>query len=140
MGLDSGLELLARELAQRELAHTEALASARERAEELRAIVARAIDRFHVGLAEAGGSPIAVEVSPVRPDDKHLRSCQFDLGRGRYHAIVTVKSRGEVTLVGPFRVGKAEGPCRSFPLSSSEEFEHALTDFVVAFLEDASTP
>ncbi len=140
MCLDSRMDRLARELAERELSHAEGLASARERAEELRAIVARAIDRFHVGLAEAGGSELAVSVSPVRPDDKHLRSYQFDLGRGRYHAIVTVKSRGEVTLVGPFRVGKAEGPCRSFPLGSSEEFENALADFVVAFVEDAATP
>jgi hypothetical protein len=69
-----------------------------------------------------------------------VRSYQFELSRGRHRAIVTVKSRGEVTLVGPFRAGKTEGPCRSFPLASSQEFEEALARFLVSFVEDAATP
>jgi hypothetical protein len=49
----------------------------------------------------------------VRTDDKHLRSVEFELSRGRYRAIVTAKSRGDVTFVGPFRTGKTEGPARA---------------------------
>ena len=60
--------------------------------------------------------------------------------RGRHRAIVTVKSRGEVTLVGPFQSGKTEGPCRSFPLAASSEFDAALESFVCSFIEDAATP
>jgi len=69
-----------------------------------------------------------------------MRAYEFELARGRHRAIVTVKSRGEVTLVGPFRAGKTEGPCRSFPLAPSDEFEEALATFLVAFVEDATTP
>ena len=42
---------------------------------------------------------------------------QFDLRRGRHAAIVTVKSRGDVTLVGPFRAGKVEKDSEAFPPS-----------------------
>ncbi|MEN8182314.1 MAG: hypothetical protein ABFS46_07245, partial [Myxococcota bacterium] len=62
------------------------------------------------------------------------------LRRGRHQAIVTVKSRGEVTLVGPFRSGKTEGPCRSFPYDAEEELHKALGDFLERFLEEAATP
>jgi hypothetical protein len=51
-----------------------------------------------------------------------------------------VKSRGEVTLVGPFRDGKTEGPCKSFPFDAESELHDALGDFLEAFLEDAATP
>jgi hypothetical protein len=53
---------------------------------------------------------------------------------------VTVKARGEVTLVGPFHAGKVEGPCRSFPIGSDAEIETALADFLERFLEEAATP
>jgi hypothetical protein len=53
---------------------------------------------------------------------------------------VTVKSRHEVTLVGPFRIGKAEGPCRSFPLEHSDEFADSLADFMSAFVDQAASP
>jgi hypothetical protein len=81
-----------------------------------------------------------VELSEPRPDDKHLRSVQFDLRRGRHQAIVTVKSRGEVTLVGPFHAGKSEGPCKTFPFDAEVEIEKALGDFLERFLEEAATP
>jgi len=51
-----------------------------------------------------------------------------------------VKCRGEVTLVGPFRLGKAEGPCRSFPIDADAEIERALGDFLCAFVEEATSP
>jgi hypothetical protein len=140
MGLGQRLEKLGREFGEREAAHADGLAQARRRAEELRGDVADALQRFHAAVSKAGAPHLALVVSSVRVDDKHLRSCEFELCRGRHRAIVTVKSRGEVTLVGPYRTGKTEGPCRSFPLSPSAEFEEALTSFVVSFVEEAATP
>jgi hypothetical protein len=81
-----------------------------------------------------------VEVGELRVDDKHLRAMEFELRRGRHRAIVTAKSRGEVTLVGPFRAGKAEGPCKSFPFEAPEELRRALGDFLERFVEEAATP
>lgn len=140
MGLGERLEALGRELGEREAAHAEGLARARHRADELRDEVAAALARFHAAAEKAGAPQLDAVASPVRVDDKHVRSYQFELSRGRHRAIVTVKSRGEVTLVGPFRAGKSEGPCRSFPLDASDEFQEALTSFLVAFVEDAATP
>jgi hypothetical protein len=53
---------------------------------------------------------------------------------------VTVKAKGEVTLVGPFRSGKTEGPCRSFAFSAEEDLADALGDFLESFLEAAAAP
>ena len=76
----------------------------------------------------------------MRADDKHLRAAQFDLTRGRYRAIVTARSRGEVTLVGPFHAGKTEGPCLTFPLDAGEDLRTALESFLERFLDEAATP
>ena len=51
-----------------------------------------------------------------------------------------MKSRGQVTFVGPFRSGKTEGPCRSFPLDAAREIEDGLAVFLEEFLEQAATP
>jgi hypothetical protein len=45
-----------------------------------------------------------------------------------------------VTLVGPFRTGKPEGPCKTFPWDAREELDAALGDFLERFLEEAATP
>lgn len=140
MGLGERLEALGRELGERESSHAESLDDARKRAEELRAEVAGALDRFHAAADKAGAPHLALDVSTVRVDDKHVRSIEFEMSRGRHRAIVTVKSRGEVTLVGPFRAGKPEGPCRSFPLKPSDEFAAAFETFLASFVEDAATP
>lgn len=140
MGLGERLEGLGRELGEREATFAEVLGQARARAEQLRAGVAEALLRFHAAAEKAGAPHLSVEVSAVRVDDKHVRACEFELSRGRHRAIVTVKSRGEVALVGPFRVGKQEGPCRSFPLAPTDEFAAAFEDFVASFVEDAATP
>ena len=100
----------------------------------------QALAGFHEAATRAGAPHLAVELSPVRVDDKHLRSVEFDLCRGRYRAIVTAKSRGDVTLVGPFRSGKTEGPCKSFPMDAQDELRGALADFLERFLEEAATP
>jgi hypothetical protein len=138
--LRSRMSALGRDLAERESAHAEGLARAREAAERLHAVLADALAAFHEA-ARAGGAPqLEVVLGPPRPDDKHLRAVQFDLRRGRHAAIVTVKSRGEVTLVGPFRQGKDEGGCKTFPLDAEGEIEAALGEFLSRFLAEAATP
>jgi hypothetical protein len=102
--------------------------------------VAAALGAFQEAAAKSGAEHIEVAVSEPRTDDKHLRAVEFDLQRGRHRAIVTVKSRGEVTLVGPFKAGKTEGPCRTFPWDAHTEVENALGDFLERFLEEAATP
>ena len=93
------------------------------------------------GTAAGAGAPhLRVDLSETRIDDKHVRAVEFELSRGRYRAIVTAKSRGEVTLVGPFRTGKVEGPCASFPFDAGDEVDAALGDFLTRFLEEAATP
>lgn len=138
--LGDRLEALGRSLGSREAPYREGLARARSVAEKLRARVADALGRFHQAAASAGAPQLEAVVSDTRADDKHLRAVQFDLARGRYRAIVTVKARGEVTLVGPFRAGKDEGPCRTFPIDSESEIEGALAGFLERFLEEAATP
>ena len=74
-------------------------------------------------------------------DDESSGQAQTrDLRRGRHRGLFVLKSRGELTLVGPFRTGKTEGPCRSFPGEANAEIESALVDFVSSFLEEAASP
>jgi hypothetical protein len=138
--LRARLAELGRRLGEREAAHAADLSRAARRAAELRARVAEALDGFHAAARAAGAPHLEIEVSPTRPDDKHLRSVQFELARGRQRAVITVKARGEVTLVGPFRTGKTEGPCRTFPIDAEPEIETALGDFLERFLEEAAAP
>lgn len=134
------LAVLGRALGEREADHGAAMAEARRCAEGLRDEVEVALDAFHRAAREAGAAHLAVELSPLRVDDKHLRAVQFDLSRGRHRAIVTAKSRGDLTLVGPFRDGQTEGPCKSFPFDARDEISRALVDFLESFLEAAATP
>jgi hypothetical protein len=136
--LTDRLRELGRELAARELEHRDALEAARRQAESLRTQVALALEGWHEAVA--GAPQLAVRVGEIRPDDKHVRAVEFDLTRGRHRAIVTVKSRGDVTLVGPFHAGKTEGPCKSFPFGADAEIRKALGDFLERFLTEAATP
>jgi hypothetical protein len=138
--LRSRLAEAGRRLSQRETSEAGRLAAARRAAARLHAFVSQGLEGFRAAIDEAGAGQLAVEISELRTDDKHLHSVQFDLRRGRHAAIVTVKSKGEVTLVGPFRAGKGEGPCLSFPFGSEPELEAALADFLERFLEQAATP
>jgi len=124
LNLNDRIEAIAHTVAKREATHFEAIAQARRKAEELHGQV----------------DYLQVEVSPPRIDDKHLHAVEFDLERGRHRAVITVKSKGEVTLVGPFRAGKKEGPCRSFPVGADADIADALSDFLAAFLEEACSP
>jgi hypothetical protein len=138
--LETRLARVGRTLGEREAAHAGDLEAARSCVERLRARVETALERFHRAAAGAGAPHLRVELGALRTDDKHLRSVQFDLTRGRHRAIVTARSRGDVTLVGPFRHGKQEGPCRSFPMDAGRELDVALGDFLERFLEEAATP
>jgi hypothetical protein len=138
--LEARLENLGREIGEREAMHGEGLDRARQCIQALHGEVAAALGAFHRAAAAAGAPHLRVDVSPVRIDDKHLRSIEFELLRGRYRAIVTAKSRGDVTFVGPFRSGKVEGPCKSFPIDARDEIAGALATFLESFLEEAATP
>jgi hypothetical protein len=138
--LDDRFESLGRSIGGREQEHAEEIARARAHIERLHAAVSAALDDFARGVRSAGASHLEIELSDIRTDDKHLRAIEFELVRGRHCAIITAKSRGEVTLVGPFRKGKDEGPCRSFPFGSESEIRAAVADFLEKFLEAAATP
>jgi hypothetical protein len=138
--LGARLAALGRSLGEREAGHRAELDAAKDCAERLRADVAEAIEGFHAAAAAAGAPHLQIEISDIRLDDKHLRAVEFDLSRGRHKAIIVAKSRGELTLVGPFHVGKAEGPCRSFPFAARPDIEGALASFLEHFLEEAATP
>ncbi len=134
------LEEVGRRIGAREAPHGEALQAARDVAEGLRRTVCQAVEGFHTGAGDAGAPHLRVAVGEARLDDKHARAVQFEIARGRCRAIVTVKSRGQVTLVGPFWHGKPEGPCQSFAIDAPDEIGAALGDFLEAFLEEASSP
>lgn len=138
--LRSRLEALGRSLGQRESAYAPALQEAGRRAADLHQRVSEALAAFRAGYAAGGASPVEITLSTPRLDDKHVRSVELELRRGRHVAIVTVKSRGDVTLVGPFHAGKTEGPCQSIPWDGQPELDLALTAFLERFLEQALTP
>jgi hypothetical protein len=129
-----------RRLGAREAEHSAAFSEAQVRADKLRAVVADAVAGFNDGARAAGAPQLALELGEPRVDAKHLRAVEFELRRGRYRAIVTVKSRGQVTLVGPFKAGKQEGPCQTFPWDAGADLERALGDFLERFAEEAATP
>jgi hypothetical protein len=148
VGLESDLAArlaaLGHTLAAREAKHADASSRARALAEALHARVAAALAAYHDATRAA--PQLAVLQGAVRLDDKHLHAFEFDVRRGRHRVIVVVKSRGDVTLVGPFHMGKDEGPCRRIAFEPSdvespgEALNQALGDVLEAFLEEAATP
>ena len=127
-------------LGAREATHRAGLDEAQHRCDALRELVLDSLDAFHAAAAAAGAPHLRIDVTPVRLDEKHVRAIEFEVRRGRHAGVVTVKSRGDVTLVGPFRTGKTEGPCRTFPWDAKDDIESALGDFLLRFLEEAATP
>ena len=92
-------------------------------------------------LPRAGAPQLRIALSEVRADDKHVRAVQFELTRGRYRRARHRERRGDVTLVGPFRAGKTEGPCQSPCLGPTPATSRAaLANFLERFLEEATTP
>jgi len=138
--LGARLEALGRKFGSREAEHREALERAHTFAEKLRGAVAEAVECFHSGAASTGAPHLRIDVSEIRVDDKHVRAVEFDLLRGRHKAVVIAKARGEVTLVGPFHLGKTEEPCLSFPFNAEAEIREALGPFLERFAEAAAAP
>jgi len=137
--LNERMVQLGRSLAEREAAREESLATAHTQATELHRYVAEALEHYHGAVLQTAPQ-LEITLGAPRVDDKHLHSVEFELMRGRYRGIVVVKSRGEVTLVGPFHAGKNEGPCRSYPAEARTEIDAALGDFLVEFIGEAVTP
>ncbi len=138
--LRSRLAALGTEIGTREAGHTESLARARETAQALHGAVVEAVDAFHDSVRAAGAPHLQIEVSEPELDQKHVRAMEFEVRRGRTVGILTVKARGEVTLVGPFRRGKNEGPCRSIAVDDEAELQSALGEFLGQVVEEASAP
>jgi hypothetical protein len=138
--LAARLSAAGRAIGAREAEYRGPLETARARARELHAEVAEALAAFHAAAREAGAPHLALELSEPRLDQKHARAIEFEVRRGRHVGVVTVKARGEVTLVGPFQAGKAEGPCRTFPIDARAEIEPALGEFLERLVEAAATP
>lgn len=139
MVLEERLAELGRQLIERERNHSTDLKQAFEYANKVHARLASALEGFHA-LILPEAPQLAIELGGPRIDEKHLHAVQFDLRRGRHRAIFTIKSRGEITMVGPFREGKTEGPCRSFPLTAEAEIEAALEELVLSFVQEAVRP
>ena len=132
MGLEERIARLGRELGERESSHA--------RATELRALVEAAIEGFHAAAASAGSPHLRIEVGSPRLDEKHVRAVEFEVRRGRTRGLFVVKSRGDLTLVGPFSKGKAEGPCQSVDFEESAALAAAVEGFLCRFLEAAAQP
>ena len=139
MSLEERMEALASALVKREERHAGDLARAREKADELYAQLDSAVERFN-GVIAGTAPGLQLAVNGPRLDEKHAHSVQLDLERGRHRALVIVKSKAEVILVGPFKAGKAEGPCQTFAFSAKDELDAALGDFLERFAEEATNP
>ncbi len=147
-----------RELGAREAPHRAALDTARQRCLALHEHVCAAVDAFHAAAAAAGAPHLRIAVGDPKLDEKRVRALEFEVRRGRYVGLVVVKGKGVVTLVGPFRRGKPEEPCRSFRFRVAEqvaegtsqdagvaadadaELGAALGDFLERFVQEAMTP
>lgn len=131
---------LGRAIGAREAEHVDALAQAFGEARRLHAALTDGLSALHAALDAAGSSHLRVSLGEPRLDEKHVRAVQFELVRGRTVALVSVKSRGDVVLVGPFRSGKTEGPCAKVPFVDPAAVDEALAAFLERFLDEAMTP
>ena len=138
--LRTRLSALGREVGAREVSHAAALEEAFAVAKRVHGLVAGALEAFHAALDAAGIRHLRITLTAPRLDEKHAHAVQFELVRGRAVALVTVKSRGEVTLVGPFWTGKTEGPCQKVPVSDAPALEQALEGFLARFVDEATRP
>ncbi|MBW2240870.1 MAG: hypothetical protein JRH01_02705 [Deltaproteobacteria bacterium] len=125
-------------LAQREEEHKGGLDEARKRADVLRTRVDEGLEGY--AQAIVGAPHLQVTLGPVHPDEKHVRAVEFQVARGRFRGLFIVKAKGELTLVGPFRSGRTEGPCQSFPWDANTEIDEAVAVFLESFLEEATAP
>jgi len=151
-----------RALGAREAPHRAELDTARQRCLTLHEQVCAAVDAFHAAASAAGAPHLRISVGDPKLDEKRVRALEFEVRRGRYVGLVVVKAKGVVTLVGPFRRGKPEEPCRSFRFRVADrvaervaegtgqdagvaadadaELGAALGDFLERFVQEAMTP
>jgi len=102
---------LAGSLAARDAELAGGLDAARAAAQEMHARLVAHATAFRDEV-EARGAPHLghVEVGPVEPDEKHVDAVQVRVWRGRWEIVYVAKACGEMTLVGPYRVGKSDQP------------------------------
>jgi len=131
-------EALAQTLAERDRSLASAILAVEPALEVLRERAARAVAVFvNVALEHRVPHLTHLSVGPVEPDEKHIDCLQFKVRRGRWEIVCVGKPRGVVTLVGPYRSGKQEGPCSEHPLHGNE-VEAALDDRLVELIQSAS--
>ena len=131
-------EALARELAERDHELPAQLAATAAPAERLHAHARACVEAFRRAARSRGAEHLTgIRVGPLEPDDKHIDCLQFRIERGRWGAVCVAKAKGTVTLVGPFKRGQAERPCRDHPLAS-EAARDGLEDLLLALLRSAS--
>ena len=140
MSLSDELAQVGTRLAARESEIASRLGETRARANQIHGKVSVGLEGFHRAARDAGAPHLEVVLSDPRTDDKHLHSVQFDVTRGRHQVIVTVKSKGAITLVGPFKQGKDEGPCKRIDLDDDAGIDAGLAAVLAEFLENAFTP
>ena len=131
-------EALAHELAERDRELPAQLAAAAPHAERLHLHALTCVETFRRAARERGADHLVeIRIGPVEPDDKHVDCLQFRIERGRWVAVCVAKANGTVTLVGPFKQGKPEEPCRDHALAS-EAAREGLEDLLLALLRSAS--
>lgn len=136
------IESLARELAARETRRITARRAAEERIHHLHDAAVAAVSSFDRIVGEEGASHLGLlRVGPVKPDDRSVRAFQFTIRRGRHRTIVITKDREDMVLVGPFKVGHLEAPCRTLHHQGnqdpSEQMESALEQLLVDLITES---
>jgi len=135
-------QALAEELARQQRELPGWLASARAGAEELRGQAQACVDAFVRRALALGAEQLgSVNVSALIPDEKHVDCLQFCVERGRSALIcvaIAGPQGGKIRLVGPFKRGKAEGPCGDYPLRGPE-VEAGLEQRMLDLLRQASS-
>jgi hypothetical protein len=133
------LRELARELASRDSGIGDSLATAHAAAVRLRERALAAVEAFRDEAASRDATHLArVEVTGVEPDAKHVDAWQLHVRRGRWEIACIAKARGDITLVGPYKRGKPENPCREVPLDGPE-LERGFDALLLAMLREASS-
>ena len=129
---------LARSLAARDRDLPDALASVRPCVERLRAHAHGVVEAFADAARSVGAVHLTdVTVGPVITDAKHVDCLSFAVVRGRWEALCVAKPCGTARLVGPFRRGKAEGPCADYALAD-DAARAPLEEMLLALLTEAS--
>ena len=136
--MEKRFSALAHELATRDRDLGPGLEDARQGARRLRAHAAGCIAEFAAAATSCWAPHLAeIEVGSVEPDEKHVDCIQFKVRRGRFEIVCVAKAKGKVTLVGPYKRGKSEKPCRDFALEG-EAVLGTLEDLLVELITAAS--